>query len=309
MAKLLRGKPVADAVVANARTRADALMWRGVRPTLAVVRVGADPGDLSYERTLAKRAEAAGVGVQVRALPADASQEQLEAALAAVNADASVHGCLLFRPLPAGLDEVAACALIAPAKDVDGITRASLASVLAGDALLPSSSGPCGEAAGAGAGDASAPFSAAGFAPSTAEACVRLLDFYDVPLSGARVTVVGRSLVVGRPLALLLAARDATVTLCHSRTRDVPSACRAADIVVLATGRARAFDGSFFREGQTVLDVGVNFDETGAMCGDADASSVEPMVAAFTPVPGGIGSVTTAVTLEHVVAAAERASR
>lgn len=307
MAKLLRGKPVADAVVANARARADALMWRGVRPTLAVVRVGADPGDLSYERTLAKRAEAAGVGVQVQALPADASQEQLEAALAAVNADASVHGCLLFRPLPAGLDEAAACALIAPAKDVDGITRASLASVLAGDALLPSASGPCGGAAGA--GDALAPSSAAGFAPSTAEACVRLLDFYDVPLSGARVTVVGRSLVVGRPLALLLTARDATVTLCHSRTRDVPSACRAADVVVLATGRARAFDGSFFREGQTVLDVGVNFDETGAMCGDADVSSVEPVVAALTPVPGGIGSVTTAVTLEHVVAAAERASR
>ena len=182
--------------------------------------------------------------------------------------------------MPAHLDETAVCELISAAKDVDGVTRASLACVMAGEALSPQ---------------------ATGFAPSTAEACLRMLDHYGVPLSGARVTVLGRSLVVGRPLALLLTARDATV--------DAASICRASDIVVCATGRARMFGRDFFRDGQTVLDVGVNFDDDGGMCGDVDAAALEPLDCALTPVPGGIGSVTTAVTLDHVVAAAERAAR
>lgn len=190
--------------------------------------------------------------------------------------------------MPAHLDETAVCELISAAKDVDGVTRASLACVMAGEALSPQ---------------------ATGFAPSTAEACLRMLDHYGVPLSGARVTVLGRSLVVGRPLALLLTARDATVTLCHSRTVDAASICRASDIVVCATGRARMFGLDFFRDGQTVLDVGVNFDDDGGMCGDVDAAALELLDCALTPVPGGIGSVTTAVTLDHVVAAAERAAR
>lgn len=288
MAKLLKGKPVADAIVADARERAEALRGRGVVPTLAVVRVGDDPGDLSYERTILKRAEAAGVAVRTVSLDADVSQAVLEVVVRQIGEDPEIHGCLLFRPLPAHLDETAVCELIPAAKDVDGVTRASLACVMAGEALSPQ---------------------ATGFAPSTAEACVRMLDHYGVALSGARATVLGRSLVVGRPLALLLTARDATVTLCHSRTRDIAVVCREADIVVCATGRARMFGRDCFRDGQVVLDVGVNFDDDGGMCGDVDAAALEPLDCSLTPVPGGVGSVTTAVTLDHVVTAAERAAR
>ena len=283
MAELLRGKPVADAIIADARTRSDALRARGIAPTLAVVRVGSDPGDLSYERTLLKRAADAGVAVQTVSLDADVSQDVLGVVMRALSDDPAVHGCLMFRPLPAHLDEAAACEFIAPAKDVDGVTRASLASALAG------------------AGE--------GFAPSTAEACLRVLDHYGVEIRGARAAVLGRSLVVGKPLALLLTARDATVTLCHSRTADAASICRGTDIVVCAAGRARAFGREFFRDGQTVLDVGVNFTDDGDMCGDVDASSLDDVACAITPVPGGIGSVTTAVTLDHVVSAAERLAR
>lgn len=289
MAKLLKGKPVADAIVADARARADALRARGIVPTLAIVRVGEDPGDLSYERTLLKRAEAAGVAVRTVSLDADVSQAVLEVVVRQIGEDPGIHGCLLFRPLPAHLDEAAVCELIPAAKDVDGVTRASLASVMAGEAASPQA--------------------AAGFAPSTAEACLRVLDHYEVPLPGVRVAVLGRSLVVGRPLALLLTARDATVTLCHSRTVDAASICRASDIVVCATGRARMFGDGYFRDGQAVLDVGIDFDEAGEMCGDVDAAAVEPLDCAFTPVPGGIGSVTTAVTLDHVVTATDRAAR
>lgn len=288
MAELLKGKPVADAIVADARERAEALRGRGVVPTLAVVRVGDDPGDLSYERTILKRAEAAGVAVRTVSLDADVSQPVLEVVVRQIGEDPEIHGCLLFRPLPPHLNEAAVCELIPAAKDVDGVTRASLAGVMAGEALS---------------------LQTAGFAPSTAEACLRVLDHYEVALSGANVAVVGRSLVVGRPLALLLTARDATVTLCHSRTRDIAVVCREADIVVCATGRARMFGRDCFRDGQVVLDVGVNFDDDGGMCGDVDAAALEPLDCSLTPVPGGVGSVTTAVTLDHVVTAAERAAR
>ena len=272
MAKLLKGKPVADAIVADARERAVALRGRGIVPTLAVVRVGDDPGDLSYERTILKRAEAAGVAVRTVSLDADVSQAVLEVVVRQIGEDPEIHGCLLFRPLPPHLNEAAVCELIPAAKDVDGVTRASLAGVMAGEALS---------------------LQAAGFAPSTAEACLRVLDHYEVALSGANVAVVGRSLV----------------TLCHSRTRDIAAVCREADIVVCATGRARMFGRDCFRDGQVVLDVGVNFDDDGGMCGDVDAAALEPLDCSLTPVPGGIGSVTTAVTLDHVVAAAERAAR
>lgn len=289
MAELLKGKPVADAIVADARARADALRARGIAPTLAIVRVGDDPGDLSYERTLLKRAEVAGVAVRTVSLDADVSQAVLEVVVRQIGEDPEIHGCLLFRPLPRHLDEAAACELIPAAKDVDGVTRASLSGVMAATSASPQA--------------------ATGFAPSTAEACLRVLDHYGVPLAGARATVLGRSLVVGKPLALLLTARDATVTLCHSRTVDAASICRASDVVVCATGRARMFGRDHFRDGQTILDVGINFAEDGGMCGDVDAAAIEDLDCALTPVPGGIGSVTTAVTLDHVVTAAERTAQ
>ena len=284
MAELLRGAPVAAAITADVSARAERLVAVGTTPTLAVIRVGERPDDLSYERGVLKRAEKAGVAVRRIVLEADCTQARLMDAVASVNGDASVHGCLMFRPLPSSLDEAAACAALDPAKDVDCLTAGSLAGVLSGSGV--------------------------GFAPCTAEAVVRVLDHYGVPLSGADVTVVGRSLVVGRPVALMLQRRDATVTMCHSKTRGLADKCRGADVLVVAMGRARAIGAGHVSPGQVVVDVGINWDdEEGRLVGDVDTDAVADTVASVTPVPGGVGSVTTAVLMDHVVTAAERASR
>lgn len=284
MAKTLTGKEVIAALRDDLLVRIERLAALGVTPTLAIVRVGERPDDLSYERTALKRAEGLGVAVRTFVLPADATQARLEAVIDEVNADAGIHGCLLFRPLPSGIDERAVCDRLAPEKDIDGISSASLAGVFA----------DTGE----------------GFPPATAQACLEMLDFYDLPVAGKRVVVLGRSLVIGRPVAMMLLARHATVTLAHSRTADAAAHTREADIVVCATGRAKAYGPDFFSPGQVVLDVGINFAD-GKLCGDVDFEAVEPLLGgtgAITPVPGGIGGVTTSVTLAHVVQAAERAA-
>lgn len=280
MADLLLGKPVADAMAADIVARAKALTASGKQPTLAIVRVGERPDDLAYERSAMKRADACGIAVKQFVLPARASTDDVLAAVATVNSDDSIHGCLLFRPLPEGIDERAVCNALDPAKDIDGITRGSLATLLAGT----------GE----------------GFAPCTAAACIDILDHYGIDPQGKKAVVLGRSLVIGKPVALMLLARNATVTVCHSRTQDLASAVRDADIVVCATGRARAYGADLFAPGQTVLDVGINFDDEGNLCGDADFDAVESVVSAITPVPRGVGSVTTVAMLRNVVIAAER---
>lgn len=284
MPNLLFGKPVIDAIAAEMQSRVEALAQRGITPTLAIVRVGERPDDMSYERAALKRAESLGIAVRRMVLPADASQAQLMETISQVNADDSIHGCLMFRPLPTHLDEQSACDALDPRKDVDGAGLGSLARVFSGR------------------GD--------GFAPCTAAACLEMLDRYGIEVAGKRAAVVGRSLVIGRPVAMLLMERHATVTLCHSRTDDVAAAMRDADIVVLATGRARAYGENCFRSGQTVLDVGINFDAAGIMCGDADfdaACDALGDAGAITPVPRGIGGVTTSVLMKHVVEAAEMA--
>lgn len=281
MAKLLAGKEVAASLNADTQQRAATLVGRGVQPTLAFVRVGARPDDLSYERSARKRAEAAGLATRTFELAEDASQDEVLAALSQVNADASIHGCLLFRPLPRGFDEARVCDALVPEKDIDGITTTSLSALFTGRG--------------------------AGFTPGTAAACVALLDHYGISVAGKHVAIVGRSLVVGKPLSQLLLARHASVTVCHSRSENLAELTRSAGIVVCATGRARAFGAEFFAPGQTVLDVGINFDEQGKLCGDVAFDEVEPLVAAITPVPGGLGAVTTAITLQHVVQAAEAA--
>ena len=281
MSKLLLGKPVADAMSEDLSQRVDALKAAGVTPVLAIVRVGERPDDLSYERGVTKRAQSVGVDVRPFVLAEDASQQQLEAVIRQVNEDSSIHGCLMFRPLPAHLDEDAACALLASEKDVDAISPAALAGVYA-------------DRQGA-------------FAPTTAVACMKVLDHNGIDPAGKKVAVIGRSLVIGKPVAMLLLARNATVTICHSRTRDLAETVREAEIVICATGRARAYGADFFREGQTVVDVGINVDAEGKLCGDVDFESVENLVDAITPVPRGVGSVTSAVTVGHTVQAAERA--
>ncbi|MCD7887748.1 MAG: bifunctional 5,10-methylenetetrahydrofolate dehydrogenase/5,10-methenyltetrahydrofolate cyclohydrolase [Clostridiales bacterium] len=278
MATILKGAPVAAAL--NRRTQAlcEELNTRGIVPTLAVVRVGAREDDLSYERGVVKRCESLGVAVQKFVLDAQATQEELLAVIDKINRDTALHGCLLFRPLPSQMDDRQVRAALAPEKDVDGVTDLSLAGVFT-----------------------NAPV---GFPPCTAQACAEILDFYGIDLSGKRVTVVGRSLVVGKPAAMLLDKRNATVTMCNSRTRDLPNLCREADVVVVAMGKMGAIGGDCLRPGQVVVDVGIHVDADGKLRGDVRFDQAEPVVGAITPVPGGVGAVTTSVLVSHVVQAA-----
>lgn len=283
MTRELRGAPVARALTARTAERAARLSEAGLTARLALVRVGERGDDLAYERAAEKRCASAGIAVERHALDVACAQGELEGALAALSARDDVHGILLFRPLPPHLDAAAAARALDPAKDVDGITDACQLSVLAGRP--------------------------GGFAPCTAEAVLALLDHYEVPLDGADVTVVGRSDVIGRPVAALLLGRNATVTTCHTHTRDLAACCRRAGVVVAAAGVPGAVGRACLSEGQVVVDVGATWDEAaGRLVGDVDAAAADGVVEALTPVPGGVGSVTTAVLAAHVVEAAERTS-
>lgn len=282
MAKLLKGAEVTAAL--NERIKADVedLKAKGVNPTLAIVRCGERPDDLSYERTAEKRAEKLGVAVEKIVLPEDVSQAELLGVIKGVNENPLIHGVLLFRPLPKHLDEDAVCNALAPEKDIDGITDLSCAGVFAGKEL--------------------------GFAPCTPSACMEILEHYGVELRGKKAVVIGRSLVVGKPAAMMLLKRNATVTVCHTRTADLPAVCREADVLIAAAGKARMVTADFVRPGQIVIDVGINWDEQEQkLVGDVDFDAVEPIVAAITPVPGGVGTVTTSMLIGHVVEAAKKA--
>ena len=278
MATILKGAPVVAAMNEANAARCAALKARGVTPTLAVVRVGARPDDLSYEKGVLTRCGKVGVEVKQFLLPEDAAQEQLLDVIAQVNADPAIHGCLLFRPLPKQFDDRTIRAALAPEKDIDGITDSSLAGVFTNSAI--------------------------GYPPCTAQACLEILKYYQVPLSGKRAVVVGRSLVVGKPAAMMLDRENATVTLCNSRTRNLPEVCKQADIVVVAMGKMAAVGADCLRAGQTVVDVGIHVNEEGKLCGDVQFAAAEPVVDAITPVPGGVGTVTTSVLVSHVVQAA-----
>ena len=280
MAEILKGAPAAAALTEKLILRAAALREKGVTPTLAILRVGEREDDISYETGARKRCAKVGVEVRQFLLPADCTKEQLLDAVREINADCSIHGCLMFRPLPDRDMENAACALLAPEKDVDGMTAGSLAAVYAGKG--------------------------AGFAPCTAQAVMELLDHYGVALTGKRAVVVGRSLVIGRPVAMLLQQKNATVTMCHTRTADLPGECRRADVLVVAAGKAGVVTKDYVAPGQTVIDVGIHVGEDGKLCGDVKFDEAEGVVSAITPVPGGVGSVTTAVLCKHVIEAAER---
>lgn len=282
MATTLKGAPVVAAMNQNCTARCAALAERGVTPTLAVVRIGNREDDLSYETGVKKRCAKVGVAVQQILLPENATQRNLLAVIEKINADSNIHGCLLFRPLPKQIDDATIRAALRPEKDVDGITDASLAGVFTNTNT--------------------------GFAPCTAQACLEILNHYQIPLSGCRATVVGRSLVVGKPAAMLLDRANATVTMCNSRTQALPELCRQADVLVVAMGKAGAIGADCVRPGQTVIDVGIHVNDGGKLCGDVDYAAVEPVVAAITPVPGGVGTVTTSVLVRHVIEAAERAT-
>ena len=247
-----------------------------------MVRLGDRPDDIAYEKGIIKRC--AGVGLELRQLllPADCSEERLIAELKCLNGDSGVHGILLFMPLPGHISEKAVRAAIAPETDVDGVTELSAAGVYSGNGV--------------------------GFAPCTARAVIEILKYYGIPMGGKRAVVFGRSLVIGKPVSMLLMAENATVTVCHSRSENADAIARDADILVAALGRAKALGGDDFRGGQTLIDVGINFDENGKMCGDIDFDAAEGIVSAITPVPGGVGAVTTAVLVRHCVEAAKKIS-
>ena len=292
MAKLLLGKEVTDALNANLQTRTAALREKGVTPTLGIIRVGENPSDLSYEKGAVKRAELVGVNVVKFVLPEDATKADVLAAIDKVNADDSIHGVLMFRPLPKHLkaDQTEICNRLDPKKDVDCMTDLSNAGVFEGRSDL-------------------------GFAPCTPAACMDILDYYGIDCKGKNAVVIGRSLVVGKPAAMMLMGKNATVTVCHTKTVNTAEIARNADILVSAAGVLGSLTKEYVRPGQVVIDVSINWDAEkpnakggkGAIAGDAKFEEVEPIVEAITPVPGGVGSVTTSVLMKHVVEAAERA--
>ncbi|MBR3231179.1 MAG: bifunctional 5,10-methylenetetrahydrofolate dehydrogenase/5,10-methenyltetrahydrofolate cyclohydrolase [Lachnospiraceae bacterium] len=281
MAKILKGAPVAAAMTEKMKTDSDRLRKAGIVPTLAILRVGERDDDLSYERGAMKRAEKAGIEVKNVILPADVPGETFFKALADLNEDPSVHGILMFRPLPKHLDGEKARKMLAPEKDVDGCTDGSLAGVFTNTPL--------------------------GFPPCTAEAAMEILHFYDIDIRGKSAAVIGRSLVIGRPVAMMLMHENATVTICHTRTPDVPAVTREADIVIAASGQMLSVGKEYLKAGQTVIDVGIGWnEELSKLCGDVKFEEAETIVDGITPVPGGVGAVTTAVLCRHVIMAAER---
>lgn len=275
MSTVMMGTDVAKSMKEDLIRRTEELKRRGISPKLCIVRVGSRPDDLAYERGAKKRMELVGIDCQVLELTEDISQAEFEAAFQKVNQDPGVHGILLFRPLPAHLDEEPVKALIDPRKDVDGMSAVNLAKVFAGDET--------------------------GFAPCTAEAVMAMLEAYGIDLKGKRAVVVGRSMVIGKPVAMLLLKKHATVTICHTRTEDLKGTCRQAQILIAAAGQAKMISGDMVGVGAVVADVGINVDEEGNLCGDVDFEEAKEKASYISPVPKGVGSVTTSVLADHVL--------
>ena len=278
--ELLKGKPVADKINEKTAAITEELLSKDIVPTLAILRVGSDPSDIVYEEKKKKKAKSLGVHVEKYIMDAKSDESDVLDVLKVINDDENIHGILMFRPLPAGMDEEKVRNHLAAAKDVDGITDAALGGIFTGNV--------------------------SGFPPCTAEAAMTILKYYGIELSGKKAVVIGRSLVVGKPVAMMLMAEHATVTICHSRTpeEDLKAACLDADIIICAAGRRSTLTEDCVNGKQVVIDVGINFDEEGKMCGDADFEAVKDKVKAITPVPGGVGGVTTALLMHHTAAAA-----
>ncbi|MCQ2508459.1 MAG: bifunctional 5,10-methylenetetrahydrofolate dehydrogenase/5,10-methenyltetrahydrofolate cyclohydrolase [Dorea sp.] len=279
MSLLLKGADVAKAMKAEIIEKVDALKERGIEPCLTIIRVGAREDDLAYERGAKKRMELTGIQCRVVELPLEIDQKSFEREFQKVNDDPSVHGILLFRPLPKHLNEEAVKNMIHPFKDVDCMCPQNFAKVFCGDET--------------------------GFAPCTPEAVMEMLRYYEIDLTGKKVTLVGRSMVVGKPLSMLLMKKNATVTICHTRTKDLAAECRNAEIIVAAAGKAKMIGADMVNPDSIVVDVGINVDAEGNLCGDVDFDAVADQVSAISPVPRGVGSITTSVLAMHVVRAAQ----
>ena len=283
MARLLKGKTAADALNEKLLDRAVAMCEEGTAPTLAIVRVGENSSDIAYENGAVKKAQQVAVAVEKFICPADIREEDLMDILDFINCNEKIHGMLLLQPLPKHLNSERIRNSIAIEKDMDCIGDGSLAG------LFLQKKG--------------------GYAPCTAESCMEILKYYDIPVRGKKVVVIGRSMVIGKPVALMLLAENATVTICHTKTTEADMAllCKQADIIIAAAGHRNTLTAEMVRPGQTVIDVGINFDEEGKMVGDVDFEPVSQIVDAITPVPGGVGSMTTTLLMKHVIEAAARA--
>ncbi|MEE8031919.1 tetrahydrofolate dehydrogenase/cyclohydrolase catalytic domain-containing protein [Clostridioides difficile] len=275
--QIIKGKPVADKISEELIKEVDLLVKEGINPKLTIVRVGARSDDLSYERGALKRCQNIGITTEVLELAEDITQEEYIDVLKRVNDDKNVNGILCFRPLPKHLNEEVIKYVIAPEKDVDCFSPINSAKVMEGDK--------------------------SGFPPCTPTAVVEILKHYNVDLKGSKVTVLGRSMVVGKPVSMLLLSEHATVTICHSKTKNLSGVAAEADVLIAAIGRAKMVDESFVKDGAVVIDVGINVDEEGNLCGDVDTNAVLDKVSMITPVPEGVGSVTTSILAKHVVKA------
>ena len=272
----LRGKKVSDGIKEYVSKELETLSFV---PKLAIVRVGENPDDMSYERSATKKLKSFGLDVASYVFPQDISDEDFKKAFKDINEDDEVTGILLLRPLPRTINEKDIEIMIDPKMDLDGISPINIAKVFAGDTT--------------------------GFSPCTAEAVIEVLKAYDIELTGKRVTVVGRSMVVGKPVSMLLLKENATVTMTHTRTVDLKKTCSDAEIVIAAAGRAKMLNSDYCGQDAVMIDVGINVDENGKLCGDVDYATLDGKASAATPVPGGVGTVTTAVLAKHLIQAAK----
>lgn len=277
MGIIIKGKPVADAITIEIKNEVENFRKKGIKPKLKIVRVGEREDDKAYERAALKRMETCGIDNEVMILPNDISQEDFIVKLKSVNDDETVHGILLFRPLPKQINENVVKYIINPEKDIDCFNPINVAKVMEGDDT--------------------------GFPPCTSSAAIEILKYYNIQLKGKSAVVIGRSMVVGKPLSMLLLKENATVTICHSKTENIQQVSSQADILIAAVGKANMVTEDFIKHGAAVIDVGINVDEEGNICGDVNTDSCLEKSGFITPVPLGVGSVTTAVLAKHVIKA------
>lgn len=283
MAIVMKGLEAVNGMKTKMLAEIEELKKKGINPCLAIVRLGARPDDQAYERGAIKRCEGLGIKCTVVEYEESISQDELIKNIEEINSDGTIHGILLFRPLPKHIDENVIKYIIGNDKDVDCLNPINVAKVFEGDET--------------------------GFAPCTPEAVMEMLEHYNIDVTGKRVVVIGRSLVVGKPLSMLLLKKNATVTVCHTRTNNLEELCRSAEILIAAAGKAKMVSEKFVSPGQIVIDVGINLDHNGNLCGDVDYDAVEKVVDSITPVPGGVGTVTTSVLAKHVIRAAKQCEK
>lgn len=283
MAEILKGAPVAKAIKERIRNEAEILKQKNIIPTLGIIRIGNRADDISYEKGVIKSCESVGIQARVFEVPADIPMDEFVNVLTKVNQDDSVHGILMFRPLPKHIDYKVIKSLIDPRKDIDCMNSFNLEKVFEGDLD--------------------------GFVPCTPKSVIEILKYYNIPLIGANVAIINRSMVVGRPLSMMFLEESSTVTICHSKTKDLPKVTASADIVVAAVGKAKMLGKEYFNKNSIVIDVGINDAGEGKICGDVDYDNVAENVKAITPVPGGVGNVTSAILLSHVILACKNITK